>query len=248
MIEKKILADKKQEFELKEFVKARLGKGKISQIKIERTPVGEKIVIVTARPGLIIGHRGEMIQEINEMLKKKFKLENPQIEVQELSEPGFDAQTVADQIALALEHFGPLGFKLIAYRELKKLIDAGALGAEIRLGGKLPSERSRSWRFAFGYLKKTGETTSVRKAMATAFTRPGAIGIKVSIVPKNAKISDKIEINREVIDAKIRRELEIEEQKFAEDAQNKIEEAKETPEKPKRKRATKSKHSEEKKE
>jgi len=217
MIGKKILEAKKQEFELKEFVKARLGKGRISQIKIERTPVGEKIVITTAKPGLVIGHRGEAIQEINDVLKKKFKLENPQIEVQELIDPEFDAQTVADSIASALEHFGPLGFKLIAYRELRRLIDAGALGAEFRLNGKLPSERSKSWRFAFGYLKKTGEISSiVRKAQATAFTRPGAVGIRVTIVPKGTKMSDKIEINREAAAREIGERLAAEEARIGE--------------------------------
>lgn len=201
MIEKKFIEAKKQEFEIREFIKAVVGKGKVSEVKIERTPVGEKIVIVTAKPGLIIGRGGEIIRQINESLKKKFKLENPQIEVSEIAEPVFDAQSVADQIAIALEKFGPLSFKLIAYRELERLIKAGALGAEIRLSGKLPSERAKTWRFAFGYLTKTGAKTDiVKRARATAFTRPGVIGIKVSIVPRDTKIPDKIDINKKALE------------------------------------------------
>lgn len=208
MIEKKIVDAKKQEFEIKEFVKAKVGKGKISDIKIERTPIGEKIIIITAKPGLVIGRGGEIIQEINDLLKKKFKLENPQIEVSEPLEPVFDAQGVADQIALTLEKFGPLGFKLIAYKELEKLMRAGALGAEIRLNGKLPSERAKSWRFAFGYLKKTGANENiVNSAKATAFTKPGAIGIKVAIVPKGRKMPDKIEVNYEVVEKELKERI-----------------------------------------
>jgi len=207
MIEKKFIEAKKQEFEIKEFIKKQIGKGKISKVKIERTPVGEKIVIITSRPGLVIGRGGEIIQQINESLKKKFKLENPQIEVSEIQEPIFDAQTVADQIAIALEKFGPLSFKLIAYRQLERISKAGALGAEIRLSGRLPSERAKSWRFAFGYLSKTGETKIVNRATAKAFTRPGVIGVKVAIVPKDAKIPDKIEIDKEIIEEEIKEKL-----------------------------------------
>ncbi len=202
MIEKKFVEAKKQEFAIKEFIKEKLGKGKISEVKIERTPIGEKIIIVTSRPGLVIGRGGEIIQEINESLQKKFKLENPQIEVSEIQKPIFDAQTVADQIALSLEKFGPLSFKLIAYRMLERIAKAGALGAEIRLSGKLPSERARSWRFAFGYLSKTGAIADVivRRAKSRAFTKPGVVGVKVAIVPKDTKIPDKIEINKEIIE------------------------------------------------
>lgn len=215
MIEKKILEAKKQEFEIKEFVQEWIGKGKIAEIRIERTPVGEKIVIVTAKPGLVIGPAGRAIQEMTEILRKKFKLENPQIEVVELAEPLMDARAVADQIALSLERFGPLSFKLVAYRKLEQILEAGALGAEIRLSGKLPSERAKSWRFAFGYLKKTGETSSlVKKAQATAFTGPGVIGVKVAIVPKGTKIPDKIEINREAIKAELKALEEAEEKKL----------------------------------
>ena len=77
MIEKKFIELKKNEFALKEFAKESLGKGRISSVKIERTPVGEKISIRTAKPGLIIGRKGERIAELTENLKKRFGLENP---------------------------------------------------------------------------------------------------------------------------------------------------------------------------
>jgi len=124
---------------------------------------------------------------------------------------------------LALEKFGPLSFKLIAYREMERIVRAGALGAELRLSGKLPSERAKSWRFAFGYLKKTGGSLNiVNSAKATAFTRPGSIGVKVSIVPKNAIIPDKIEINHELIEKEIKEKMaasEAELEKKVEDAE-----------------------------
>jgi small subunit ribosomal protein S3 len=196
MIEKKFVEEKKQEFEIKEFIRKKLGKGKVSEVRIERTPVGEKIVISTVKPGLVIGRGGEIIQDINKTLKDKFNLENPQVEVAEVLEPEFDAQTIADNIAIALENLGPLSFKLIAYKELDRMIKAGALGAEIRLSGRLPSERAKSWRFGFGYLKKTGETTKiVNKAKAIAFTQPGVVGVKVYVVPKSVKLHDKINID-----------------------------------------------------
>jgi small subunit ribosomal protein S3 len=101
---------------------------------------------------------------------------------------------------LSLERFGPLKFKVTAYRTLTKIMKAGALGAEIRLSGKLPSSRSRSWRFAQGYLKKTGdEAKMVDRAQARAETKPGTVGIKVAILSPNVYLKDKIKINDEVI-------------------------------------------------
>lgn len=214
MIEKKFIEAKKQEFEMKEFIKGELGKGKISNVKIERTPVGEKIVLFTAKPGIVIGRGGAVIQKINKLIKKRFKLENPQIEIFEIKDPTSNAQIIADSLASSLERFGPLSFKLIAYRELENIHRSGALGAEIRLNGKLPSERSRSWRFAFGYLKKTGATSGImKKAKAKAFTRPGVIGVNVSIVPRGTKIPDKIEINKETIESEIKERISEEEKK-----------------------------------
>ena len=76
---------------------------------------------------------------------------------------------------------------------------AGALGAELVLSGKLPSDRARTWRFTQGYLKKTGEPSKVvNKAMTQARCSSGVVGIKVSILPPDAEIHDKIVVDDEM--------------------------------------------------
>jgi small subunit ribosomal protein S3 len=214
MEEKRFVAFKKEELGVKEYIKFSLGKGRISNVAIEYTPVGEKIIIATSKPGLVIGRRGEKIDELTRVLKKRFHLDNPHIEILEIESPILDAQLVADEIALLLERQGALKFKIIAYKMLTQIMHAGAMGAEIVLSGKLPAERAKSWRFAQGYLKKTGDPAKVvDRAQSQAITIPGVVGIKVSILPPEAHIHDRIIID-EALRAKLRFvPVEIEEKK-----------------------------------
>lgn len=208
MEERNIVKFKKDEFAVREYVMNSLGKGRVSRIKIEYAPIGERIIISTSKPGMIIGRGGEKIEELTRVLKTKFKLENPHIEIDEIKKPEFDAQLIADEIALSLERFGPLKFKVIAYRALQKIMDAGALGAEIRLSGKLPSSRAKTWRFARGYLKKTGDCAKVvGRAQAMAQTKPGTVGVKVGILSPDAVLVDKIVIDKVLLE-KIRKNIE----------------------------------------
>ncbi|MBT3404817.1 30S ribosomal protein S3 [archaeon] len=200
MEERKSVALKKEEFAVKEYVKTSLGKGKASKVEIEYTPVGEKIIVSTHKPGLVIGRKGERIGELTEFLKKEFKLANPHVEIKEITEPELDAQLMADEIALGLERVGPLKFKVIAYRALETIMKAGALGAELKLSGKLPSTRAKTWRFAQGYLKKAGESAKlVDRAQAVAMTKPGVVGIKVAILSPYVKLTDKVVIDEAMI-------------------------------------------------
>ncbi len=201
MEEKKIINFKKEEFSIREYIKNSLGKGKVSRVKIEYTPVGEKIIVSTHKPGLVIGRGGEKIEKLTRTLKKNFTLENPHVEIDEIHIPEFDAQIMADEIALSLERFGPLRFKVIAYRTLERIIKAGALGVEIRLSGKLPGARARTWRFAQGYLKKTGDSAKVvDRAQSTAQTKPGTVGVKVSILSPDAQLKDRVKINEKILE------------------------------------------------
>ena len=198
MEEKKFVGVRKDEYNFREFVKGLFGKGKISRVRIEYTPVGEKIVVSTHRPGWVIGKRGEKINELTEILKKRFKMENPHVDIDEILRPEFDAQLIADDIALTLERFGAQKYKASSYRALDRIKKAGALGAELRLSGKLPSDRARSWRFAFGYLKKTGNDASVvDRAESVAKTKQGIVGIKVAILAPGVKVCDQITIDED---------------------------------------------------
>ncbi len=214
---KKFVSFKKEEFGIKEYIKQELGKGRISNVSIEYTPIGEKIVIATSKPGLVIGRRGEKIDSLTRVLKKRFKLDNPHIEIKEVREPKLDAQLVADEIALLLERRGALKFKVVAYKMLQDIIRAGALGTEIVLAGKLPSDRARSWRFAQGYLKKTGEPSKiVDRAQSQAITIGGVIGINVSILQPDAHIHDRI-----IVDDALRSRIKLSAQKPEEPEQPK---------------------------
>ncbi len=199
MEEKKFVSFKKNELRIREYIKKEMGKGRISEVTIEYTPIGEKILVATSRPGLVIGRRGEKIAELTKFLKKRFALDNPNIEIVEIYEPMLDAQLIADEIAIQLEKKGSLKFKVIAYKILQQIIKAHALGTEIVLSGKLPSDRARRWRFSHGYLKKTGDPAKVVDyAQAQAVTQQGVVGVQVRVLAPDADLKDKIEINEDM--------------------------------------------------
>ncbi len=125
-------------------------------------------------------------------------MENPHVDIEEIMHPEFDAQLVADDIACSLERFGSSRYKSSAYRALSRIKTAGGAGAELRVSGKLPSDRARSWRFSFGYLKKTGDAASVvDRAEAVAETKQGIVGIKVAILAPGVKVHDQVTIDED---------------------------------------------------
>ena len=194
MIERKFVAEKVKEFQIQEFISESLKNVGHSRTKLVRTPLGEKIIIFASRPGLIVGRKGENIKKLTLALKKKFHLENPQIEISEVENPSLDAQIVAERIASTLERFGIQRFKGASHKMMEEVMNSGALGIEIILSGKVPSARAKSWRFYSGYLKKCGDIaiSGVRHAYATARLKPGIVGIKVKIMPPDIKLPDRI--------------------------------------------------------
>lgn len=127
-------------------------------------------------------------------------MENPRVDIAEIKSPDLDAQIVADDIALSLERFGSLRFKAIAYKALMKMKSSSALGAEIVLSGRLPSERAKTWRFKFGYLRKTGDASNdVNYAESTATDKQGVVGIKVSILSPETFKNEEVVVNDDLI-------------------------------------------------
>jgi len=195
MIERKFVKEKLKEYQIKEYVTDTLKNVGHSETKLQRTPLGEKIIVSASRPGLVVGRKGENIKKLTNTLKNKFGLENPQIEIEEVDNPNLDAQIVAERIASTIERFGIQKFKGVGHKTLQDVMNAGALGVEIIMSGKIPSQRARSWRFYKGYLKKSGDISNyVLKSISSANLKTGAIGIKVSIMPPTLKLPDDVTV------------------------------------------------------
>jgi len=204
MIEKKLLSERSKDFQIEEFVMNSFRNVGVSSVKVQRTPLGEKIVITALRPGLVVGREGQNIRRLTAELKKKFGLENPQVEIQTVDNPFLDPHIVAERIANTLERFGITRFKAVGHRAVQDVMNAGAIGVEITISGKVPSSRAKTWRFYAGYLKKCGDVAieGVKKAYAIARLKPGVVGIQVRIMPPDVRLSDKIKIGEVKVEEK----------------------------------------------
>ena len=199
MIERKFVASNMKEFLIEEFISKSIKNAEHSHTKLQRTPLGEKVLIYSARPGLIVGRKGQNIKQLTKVLKKKFKLENPQIEIAEVENVNLDATIMAEKIVNYLEKFGTSKFKGIGHKVMSDVVAAGAMGIEILICGKIPSSRAKTWRFYQGYLKKCGDIalTGVNVAKKVAKLKTGVVGIKVSIMPPGTILPDHMELREE---------------------------------------------------
>jgi len=199
MLMKKFFVDYAvRKMRIEAFIKKYFPEESYSKIELERTPLGIKIIIHTDRPGRIIGAGGRKINEMTDMLKAEFKLENPQVDVKSINRPDLDAKIMAKKITTALEK--GYNYKKIGNIMLKRIMDAGAVGVEIVIAGKLGGSKSRTGKFLQGYLKHCGQPAKelVDSAFEEAQTRPGKIGVKVKIM-KSVPIlaTDKVETKKE---------------------------------------------------
>jgi small subunit ribosomal protein S3 len=218
MIERKFVSQKIKEYEIKEYIQKSLNRVGLSDVKLQRTPLGEKIIISSSRPGLVVGRSGSNISKLTKDLKSEFELENPQIEIEEIKQIGLDANIISEMIANSLERFGIARFKGIGHKALSDVMNAGAYGVEILISGKVPSSRAKTWRFYQGYLKKCGDiaVSKISVAYSIAKLKIGIVGIKVSIMTPDIELPDKIKVNpenveevvEEVKDKKVQKEMD----------------------------------------
>ncbi|NOZ59080.1 MAG: 30S ribosomal protein S3 [Euryarchaeota archaeon] len=191
-LERKFIEDNIRKFEVKEFLQRELERAGCGEIEIQRTPLGTRVIVHVQRPGLVIGRKGQAIRKLTTILKTRFGLDNPQVEVNELEVPELNPNVMARSIANALER--GIHFRRAAYTALRRIMEAGARGAEITISGKLTGERAKSVKFVDGYLKHCGEPAMmyVKEGYAVAAPKPGVIGVKVKIMPPGTRLPDDI--------------------------------------------------------
>jgi small subunit ribosomal protein S3 len=231
-IERKFIEDSLLRYKITEYMKNALSNAGFSGLTIQKTPLITLINAEVTNPGRIIGRRGKTINDITEALKVEFGLENPKINISSVNEPNLEPLVVANKLVRLIE-MGKNPRRMM-HSMAKSIMDAGAIGTEIVVGGKLSAKggRSRSFRTILGYLPKAGEPTRlVKKAHVTAYTKGGAIGILVQIAPRGVQFPDKKSTHLPVPEKK--EEIKVQEPRKVEEPrqEKKVEEKKETPNK-----------------
>ncbi len=192
--ERKIVADNLKRVLLKEYVMRETARAGFGGLDIQRTPMGTRITLFAERPGIVIGRRGASIKSLTSSIDESFPLDNPQIEVEEVGNPALNAQIMAEKLSSALER--GWHFRRAGHSTLRRIMEAGAKGALIKISGKLTSQRHRTQKFKAGHIKYCGEPKNqfVDEGFSTAKLKKGVIGVTVWITDPMAKLPDEIEV------------------------------------------------------
>ncbi len=185
--------------ELDKYLKSELGRAGFTKSEIVKTPLVTRIVVNVTSPGLAIGKGGQTIRQLTEEIKRRFKIDNPQLEIREIPKPNLDAQVVADKMASMISR--GFSWRSVVYRSMRDIMGSGALGTEIIVKGVIAGkgQRKRKQRLYQGYMKKVGDQRKlVEYGAANAYTKIGAIGLKVKIVRPDVQFSDKIDVSKYV--------------------------------------------------
>ncbi len=205
VIERTFIEQGMKHLALEEYLKEELYKAGFTGATMVKTPLVTRIIVSVTRPSLAIGKSGQNIRNITETIERKFKVENPQIEIKLVEVPELCAMAMANRLKSSFER--GYAWRGVVYKTVRSIMEAGAQGVEIRISGKLAGKggRKKRHRFVEGYMKKVGEQARlVDYAKATAYPKSGAIGIKVRIVGPGTIFPDKVGVE---VAAKLKEEV-----------------------------------------
>jgi small subunit ribosomal protein S3 len=167
---------------VREYLRKRLAEASISRIQIDRAASKVNITIHTARPGIVIGKKGEDIEKLRGQVAKMMKMQTPnvRINISEIRKPELDAQLVADGIAQQLER--RVMFRRAMKRAVTNTMRIGALGIKVRVSGRLNgAEIARTETYREGRVPLHTFRADIDYGLAEARTTYGIIGVKVWI-------------------------------------------------------------------
>lgn len=194
---KNLMFNNYKNMELDSYLKERLRESGYGGVEIQKTPIGTRITLYVTRPGLVIGRKGVGIKDLTTKLESSFGLNNPQVSVMEIEIPELNAKIMANRIAQLIER--GTAFRRAAIWTLNTVMNAGALGTEVSIAGKLRSERAHFEKHSVGIIPKSGELADrvVKVAVTNVLTKMGLMGIQLRVVLKN-DIPTEFQLNEEI--------------------------------------------------
>ena len=164
---------------VRELLSKELASAAVSKIEIERSPDRVRIIVHTARPGILIGRRGENIQRLQEAVQRIIGAERQlKMDYMEITNPAVEAQLIADSLAFQLEK--RIAFRRAMKRAVQQAMDAGAKGIRVISDGRLAgSEMTRQESYREGTVPLGTLRADVDFGQGIAHTPAGCIGTKV---------------------------------------------------------------------
>ncbi len=193
-VERKFVQDGFTKALVNEYLAKELERAGYGGMVMNRTPMGTQITVYAEKPGMVIGKGGKLIRKITRDLDRRFHLDNPQIDVQDVGKGDLNSQVVANRLASSLER--GWYFRKAGQSMLRRVMDSGARGCEIVISGKLTGPRSRTEKFIAGYIKHSGKPAEdiVDKGYSIAIKKLGVIGCQVRIIPPDVTPPDQFKI------------------------------------------------------
>lgn len=171
-----------EDIEIRKMVKTRLKDAAVPEVIIERYANRARVTVFTARPGIVIGRKGQDIEKLKEEIAKKTGKE-VYVEIREVKDPDTTAQLVAENIAVQLER--RVSFRRAMKRAVQLAMDLGALGIKVRVSGRLGgAELARTEGYKEGKVPLHTLRANIQYGFTEAHTVAGKIGVKVWICRK----------------------------------------------------------------
>jgi small subunit ribosomal protein S3 len=168
-----------QDFKIRELVQRESDRAGVSRVEIERFPGKVKLTIHTAKPGILIGRKGENIKKMRAELEQLVG-KSIEVDIKEIKSPDLDAYLVAKNIASQLER--RIGYRRAMKRAIQQAMRQGAQGVKIEVSGRLGgSEMARRVWIREGRVPLQTLRADIDYAIAVAYTTYSTIGVKVWI-------------------------------------------------------------------
>jgi small subunit ribosomal protein S3 len=182
---KNVMKSNYRNMELDEYLELTLKDAGYGGVDVQKTPIGTRITLYVTRPGLVIGRKGIGIRDITTKLEQKFALTNPQISVLEVPIPELNPKIMCNRIAQLIER--GTAFRRACLWTINTINNAGALGVEVTVAGKLRSERAHFEKHSAGIMPKSGDVAEkvVKVGITHVLTKMGLMGIQLRIALRN---------------------------------------------------------------
>jgi small subunit ribosomal protein S3 len=177
-----------EDLSIQNLVRKHLSSAEVSRIEIEKTEDSMRAIIHSARPGQVIGKKGQDIETLRGLLAKALNKKMVEVSVQEVRKPELDPRLIAQDIAEQMERRG--SYKRAMKKAVNDAMRSGARGIAIRVAGRLAgAEIARDEKISVGSLPRHTLRSNIDYGTAVAHTTYGAIGVKVWVCQGDFKVS-----------------------------------------------------------